>query len=509
MKKVTNSAGAIFIALIVAIVAIAAISLGISKISSVSVLNQLQLNQFDKARDLAYGGLEYVRGLNYYYQNNNKTFSEFYNALTSNGGVYDLGGDVGSFIVTISSYSTTSNVTSYTVSVVGVASAGYNYAKYQIPNSETISYTYSSPSVQKVPQTLMQASTINFSGNTYTGDSIFSAYSFNGGVVINGSLDYIGTGSACLVLKGSRIGLTDKTSHICSNTCIEISGGVVVYGTVKAQGDVNVSNGTVNGDIYAGGNVTISGGSTVNGVIYAAGSVTISNGYAKSDVRAKGDVAISSWSGHIEGNVYVHGTCTYTDRSLISGSIIALSEDEAPSVPTKCSGSSLPTYASQEENQTDPNNTKGSIKYTITGSTDITNTNYVFPSFTILNGGSKLCLDLSTPDSYINIFVNGSFAFNGTIQLMTSSTGGCKDASSYTLDQQKTYAKKIYMAVGGTTTFNSSAHLWIGTIFSQGDILGKSTLDVVGALYSNGTIDTGGGSSSIFVMSDYANLTWN
>ncbi len=460
--------GSVLIVVVAAIIILSALSLWMSTESSVSVLNQLELNKADTARNLAYSGVEYVKGLSYSYQSQNKTFSEFYNDLTSNSGTYAIGTNAGSFIVTVPSYSTSGSTTTYTVNVVGLTPSGFGQAKYQIPNALSLAYTYTAGVNPDVPQALYVANTINFSGNYYSGDSIFTTATFNGGQTIAGSLDYIASGSSCLLLNGggSTYGNTDRSSHICSTNCIVLSGWGTVYGTMTAQGDIDIQSGNVYGDIFSGGNVTINGNSTVHGNVNAVGSITI-------------------LSGQITGN-----------------------QTKLGSKPSTCVGYSLKDYVQLTPTQSAVNLGWVSSPYVITGSTNINDKTWIFPSFKMSNGGTYLCLDLSADNSYVNIFVNGDFSLSGQLQLKVSSSGQCVNASSYSLSDQKKYAKRIYMAVGGKTTFSSSAHNWVGTIFSQGDIKATSTMNVVGALYSKGTVNTGGGTSTYFVMSDYANTTW-
>ena len=462
--------GSIIILVVVAIIAIAGLSVGMSQMSSISTLNQLEFNQANNARNLAYSGVEYIKGLIYYEKSLNKSAANFLTDITASAGEYSLGTDKGSFVISIPTSSTTGNTVSFTVSSIGKSPSGAFHAEYQIPSSVSLSYTYTptTPVVNpNVPQVLNVASTMNFSGDSYYGDSTFNSATFNGGVKIYGSLNYIASGSSCLNLNagGSFVG-NASSSSICSTTCIAISGWTTVTGTVTAQGDVNIISGNVYGDVYSGGNVTIKGNSTVYGSVYATGNI-----------------------------------------SIISGKITG-TQNKLSSKPTNCKGYTLKDYVQQTPTQAAVNVGWINTPYMITGSTNMNDKSWVFPSFAMTNGGTKLCLDLSTANSYVNIFVNGNFQLAGTVQLKTTSNGSCADASSYSQTDLKTYAKRIYMAVGGTTKFEQSAQFWVGTIFSQKDITASSTLSIVGALYTKGAISTGGGTTSIFVMSDYANANW-
>lgn len=81
---------------IIAIIVIGALGVGMQQMSSSAFFNQLMFNQANQARNLAYSGVKYAKGLIYSYQALGKTFTQFKDDLTANSGVYDLGNNLGS-----------------------------------------------------------------------------------------------------------------------------------------------------------------------------------------------------------------------------------------------------------------------------------------------------------------------------------------------------------------------------------------------------------------------------
>ncbi|UJX39410.1 polymer-forming cytoskeletal protein [Desulfovibrio sp. JY] len=492
----------------------------------------------------ANAGLQFLNSVSESAENAQINFSKFTSQMGGTDVVTYTMPDNGTFSYQLGNLTTNGvNGTYQITNLIGTVQdandkSAYSYVIYGggKGDSNTISYTLPpSESPLTLPRNTGIAETLNFVGDKMTGNYMFSAYKFNGGVDINGSLDYIGAGD-CLDYNGGDLGLSDGTSHVCSNTCIILDGGHPVYGTVNAQTyvkiknvtmngdvhagtyvekssgqtmtgniyavtDVTISNGTLVGDIYAGGNVTISGG-TIDGSIYAVGNVDIGNATVKKEVISGGNVSGQQWRSWINGNVYYYGVFEpRPDSSRLGGSAIKVSTKPAtPTAPTECKSYELPDYKDRTPTQLDPTDDWG-IPYVIKGKSDIKDESWVFASVNLTKGG--LCLDLSDENSYINIFVNGNFKLTGILSLKTSSGGGCVSAASYSDSDLIAYAKRIYLEVGGNVTFNTDAHKWVGTIFAQGDIMGKSTTSVVGTLYSKGTIDLGGGSVAYAVDSDY------
>uniref|UniRef100_I2Q034 Integral membrane protein CcmA involved in cell shape determination n=1 Tax=Desulfovibrio sp. U5L TaxID=596152 RepID=I2Q034_9BACT len=575
MYRKKNGAGSTLIFAIAAIFVLSVLAVGIQKISSTSVVNELMFNQANQARNLAYSGLEYTKGLAYVYQNDStKKFEDFKTDLEKE---VNLGENVGSFIVSVSNDAAENNVTPYNVSVIGQTPSGPLQAKYQLPSPVGYIYTSKPISIQP-PLFLFAANKINFSGNKYTGDNIFSEYAFNGGATIDGSLDYVNPPTApgdppapplsCLLLKLTSVGLGDGTSHVCSSSCVTIDSNTKVTGTVYSQSYIDLKGGSIIGDVHASSYMNVSGNSSVTGNVYAVGDVSVDSGKVTGDIHSGGNVTVgcgASGKGFVVGKIYAVGNISICNASvsgqyekvnnpdsltsIFAGGDVSITKDKGtisgdvnyggsylsascancivkgsaklitdpaklpakPSAASSCSSYSLPVTYSRENPLPDPTD-KFSwypqyLIEVIKGSADKT-LEQVYTSITSNNSGFHICFDLSVPDSYVNLFVNGNFYTQGSILLKTTATGTCNAIDTYKMEDLKKYAKRIYVEVNGSTELTSDAHDWVGTILSNGNIKGSSTLDVVGALYSNGTIDTGGGSNSFFVMSDYAEENW-
>ncbi len=506
MKRAQS--GIAFLYVIGGLVVLSAIASAVTVMTPSSTITGMQENGFAQAYYAAVSGITYAKSLK------DASLSTLVGSTTD----FTIGDTKFALIVKSKSGTT------YPVQSIGTdVSAQTNYFIGSVdvtPVSGGSSDDPDIPDNPKVPHSAYYAQKIIFSGNSYTGNVVFKDYSMpNGGVVIDGSISYIPTGSSCLVLQGSRYGSQDGSSIICSNTCIKVEGNSNVYGTVNSQGDVSVDSGAVYGDIYSGGNVTVGCGNGgkgyVYGNIYAVGNVSVCNGSVTgknstlSKVNSGGNISIQAWNGRIYGDIYYYGSYSPNQDSgcLTGGTSHKLAAK--PTAPSTCTGYTLPTITQKTVTKNDPSTVLAynNTTYTIKGGT-IDNKDWIFPSINITNGGYHLCFDLSTDGTYANVFVNGSFDLAGTVQIKSSSSGNCVEVSSYSVDDQKKFAKRIYMEVGGSTTFEQSAHNWVGTLYSQGNITSTSTVNVIGAFYSNGTINTSGGSSSYFVASDYANKTW-
>lgn len=369
-----------------------------------------------------------------------------------------------SFVITYLAGKTTgySGTHQYTYLLYG-GDRGDSKTMHHVPN---VSKTFNPP------ETTYAFSTIAFSGTSYTGDYTMKSATFNGGVTIDGSLNYLG--EDCMVLRGSRIGKTDGSSHICSDGCVEIYGNVKVYGTITAKGNVYINSGTVYGDVYSGG-----------------------------------DVYITPWRGYIKknngnyGNLFVKGTTDATSLS-VEGEI-----NEISYVPDSCTNYSLPDHQVISPAQKDPDYSRK----TFYGTSIDDVTTYAFTDLST-NGGAKTCFDLSTPGTYINIFVSGNLDFESSIYIKTDSKTSCYDSSNlisssnYTDTKFLGAAKRIYMDVNGDSKFAGNGHAWVGTLFSNGTINSQGGFVSVGALYSNNSINLSGGSYSYFVISDYVKTFW-
>ncbi len=516
MKESNAKRGSIVVFFAIAIFVIAALSVGLSTTSSISTLNQLEFNQANSARNLAYSGLEYAKGLKAVYEND-KAFSDYRKAIEGQGqgqGQVSLGDDVGTFTISILNPTISGTTTTYSISVLGETPAGPFQARYQLADATPLTYEEKeekdAPGNPRVP-TSLAAPSIDLGGDTATGDFIASEYSFNGGVKVYGSIDYVNTEGDCLILTGNAFGKSDGSSHICSNTCIEIKTGTQpVYSEIFSQGDVIISNAqNIRADIHAGGDVKITNGNGVYGDIYATGNVVISNGTVEGDIHAGSDVWLSSWSAKVTGDIYVHGNYinSISDK-LMEGAVYY--NQPAPSAPSMCNSYALPEHevvpatAAFNLGWSAPNYGK----FTFFGSSDIDDHSYAYTSMSS-SGGTAICFDLSVPNTYINIFSGGNMNIGGDdLYVRTSTDTDCFDKGNLveTTDfAYSEYASRVYMDIRGDVSFNGGA-FWLGTIYA----LGTLTIEegIIGAAYSNEKLTMGGGSDYKFVASDYATKNW-
>lgn len=507
--KTPGPSGFSLILVILAVAALAGLSVGISQMSSISTLNQLEFNQANNARNLAFSGVEYVKGFIYYEKSLNKSAVDFLTDLKASAGEYSLGTDKGSFIISILSSSVAGNTVSFTVSSIGKSPSGAFQAVYEIPSSISLSYTYI-PSVTpvnpKVP-TAIAAASIGMSGDFYGDYVISDSYFFNGGANVYGSIDYTGTGKNsygdyCLHIVGTSVGQTvgadGITSHICSNTCVIIDGGITINANIYSKGNVTIENGTVNGEVHSGGKVTLTWSGHVNNDIYVSGS------------QNSGSVVVPQHSSLINGTIYY----------------------DQP-IPGSCSSYVLPTHekvvSSSAIDLIDSGGTTGQL--TFVGKSDISDYSYAYTSIKT-GGGTKICFDLSVPNTYINIFNSGNVVINGDVYVRTSTDTNCFDpanklTSINSFDSlvdvngvkvaKYTYASKVYMDVLGTVAFNGGSN-WFGTIYSNEDITPGGGSNFIGALYTNGSLNiktkngkisaSADGLNMKFVASDYATKYW-
>lgn len=95
------------------------------------------------------------------------------------------------------------------------------------------------------------------------------------------------------------------------------------YALFSSPGGISGANYmTVNGDVYAKGDLTLSNNSTVAGSVTSLGSVsTLNNSTIAGDVHAANNVTINNSSTTVLGNVYAGGNVTLTGR--VKGSVQA------------------------------------------------------------------------------------------------------------------------------------------------------------------------------------------
>lgn len=449
---------------IFAIIAVAAIASAIASITpntSVQLLNDIPQKQAFYA---AASGYNYLKALN----------KDQLDLIVSDGGSVTFTIDQSTktkFTAYVSAGVKTGSRYSYPVAVLGSSSdSSYLLGNLTdgVPGNSLP--PVKPPIVSSPPDTIYAKNTFNFSGSLYTGNYTMSSSTFNGGVVVDGSINYKGTD--CLSIRGNRVGKTDGTSIICADKCVTIDGNVSVYGTITTPGDVYINNGTVYGNIYSGG-----------------------------------DVYIRQWNGWVKkidgngGNVYAYGNISAADMS-IEGLRIDITEK-----PNACNDYTLPEHKVVSPGMPNPSY----ASYIFTGG-NIEDTSYAFTSLST-NGGAKTCFDLSVPNTYINIFISEDLNFNSSIYIKTDSRDCFNPSnkittSNYMSDKFINASKRIYMDVNGRSNFGGDGHAWVGTLYSRESIITQGGFISVGSLYSNDSININGGSYSYFTMSDYVTTYW-
>lgn len=299
------------------------------------------------------------------------------------------------------------------------------------------------------------------------GNVTTTSANLSGGSVITGSYSYIGTKSAtCLHITGGvSVGTTNSDNYVCSNSCVIIDGGATVNGNVYSQGDVTIAS-TVNGDIYSAGDVYLNWGSRVSGNIYLVGTVYKPQYY----------------TGYT-------GIVTHID-----------------SAPPQCISYALPAHKVVPSAQS----LTVTGKYTFFGSTNISDQTYAFTSI-YAQPGSKICLDLSTPGSYVNIFDSGPMTINGEVYVRTSPKTSCFDATNRVSNinfANFQAASRVYADIAGDVTFAGGSN-WFGTVYAAGNIYPGGGGSYIGAFYTNQNYNPyGTWSNTRFVLSDYVSTYW-
>ncbi|WP_022661386.1 bactofilin family protein [Paucidesulfovibrio longus] len=333
------------------------------------------------------------------------------------------------------------------------------------------------------------------------GDVITQSVTIRGGSSISGSLTFLGTSTCLSISGGARVGTLGENNTLCSLTCVVVKGGATVNGDLNAQGDVSINSGTVNGDIRSAGGVTNSNG-TVNGSIYAQDSVSIT-GTVHGDVYSGGDVFIG-WGGTVTGDIYCTGTAT--SPGGFRGSVTTGYDKAEIALPEICQSYTFPEHKTVASTQALVIN----ADKVFTGVADLGDTSNAYTSITS-SGWHKICFDLSTPGTYINIFCSGDMSFHGELYVRTSSSVPCFSASnrvSSTSFAEYAEASRVYMDVKGNVSFGGGVS-WFGTIYAGGDIRPGSGGSYIGGLYANGELNPGNSwFSSRFVASDYIGAFW-
>jgi len=521
-----GESGFAIIYIIISIVIVSIIGAAITRISSSSVLSEVELTQLNNARYLAESGIQYAQGLAASYKKQSKTIAETVTALNQNGGTVTVPG-AGTF--TLSAAQNGSNIL---VTSTGHAKSGL--ANHQLPLTVSIVYaSASNASTSDVLKGIYSGISANLSGGgTFDGSYATSQATVYGGVKITGSLTDLNTSSTCLnISNGVSVGTAGANTYVCSDTCVVISGGSIINGNVYSQGNVTINSGSqgpINGSIYSMGKVTITGGSTVNGNVYAQGDISVLGGSTvKGSIYSGGNV-ILDWPGSspdVTGDIYAVGTLSLPQWAIPSqfykGQFSKLSSSSSIPKPSLCSSYTLPPHETVPTTMSLPSFGWGTgqvATYTFYGKPDISDHSYSIPSFNV-PGGIKVCFDLSTPGTYINIFDSGNLNFNGVLYVRTSTSTNCFDNANQVFKARTDLAaaSRVYMDVRGSVNTGGGTG-WFGTIYAGGSIqLTGNHQDnpaicpvYAGALYTNQRFNPGGagGVDTIFVASDYVNKYW-
>lgn len=450
----TGEGGSTLLYAIGAILLLAAAGAAIVSMTSSSTLTKLEQQAGEKAFYNAQSGLNYILSMQRAYEANNSNFNTFLNAMGGNNTLmtYNLPGN-GQFTYNLVSNGSNGFNITYLLGVDkgSGSTARSSYLLYGGSSGNVVQYN----PVKSGDPPAIAANTADMSGN-YIGTVIANTVLVHGGSTLKGNINSLSTTNA-LTLAG---GVTWSGDSLCSNDGMSITGASVITGDINSHGAVSIVSSTVNGNIYATGNVTIDGGSTINGNIYTNGSVALNNGTINGDVYLNGSFSKASWvtyTGHIYANTKSPADC----------STITMPAHETPT-----SGTVL--------------NVSGD--YTFTGVTDINSHAYKFKSITV-SGGSRLCFDLSTANSYINLFVMNNIDIGGGVGFyVKTKAGNCFSASNLVSDltfAKADYASRVYMDVGGTVTIGGGSN-WFGTTYAVGNIYPGGGISVIGGLYSSG-----------------------
>lgn len=374
-----------------------------------------------------------------------------------------------SFTVSATYVSGTATVSAVGTSCTGAtaaasssASSALNLPAGSTPSPPPASQASSSPSLKG----LYASSSSSWMSGSTTANVTTTSRKISGGSVVGGSYIYLGTGSACLDIGGGVvIGTVGGNNYVCSNSCVTIGGGARINGDVYAQGDVTVSS-QVNGDIHSGGDVYLDWGATVNG-----------------DIHVNGQVHMPNYYNGFHGNV-----------------------STSSATPALCPTYTLPAHVTVPS--TAPLAVTGN--YTFLGSLDPEAKTYAFTSISS-TGGSKICFDLSTPNTTINIYNSGSMTINGDVYVRTSTATSCFAAANRVSNvnfANHAAASRVYADVAGTVSFAGGSN-WFGTVYAGGNIYPGGGGSYIGAFYTNQNFNPNQTwMYSRFVLSDYVLNYW-
>jgi len=555
--------GSTLLFVILAILAVGALAIGIQKISSVAVVNELMFNQTNQAKNLAYSGLEYKNGIVAYYtpmiNSSSKTTDDLCSALN---GTFDIGGGLGSF--TLSS-NCSGDVSSYKLSVTstGQTVSGPNQAKFQVSSTDTLTFT---------PTTT----------NTYDGKVIISSgdVTISGDAVITGDL-YVGSltvSQATITGNVTSLGTTNLyynqkiKGNLCSVGTVTMAQAATISGDLKSNSDVSLPNAnTVGGTIYSDKTVSMDNQSRVGGDIDATGNITLNYGITVvGSAYTKGALAMggggtpwtsgaepSAHGGTIMTNGYAGGALTMgygnsiwgngvtansapSGNGIYIGTPISNAAYPPPDTNKNVAPSGLPVSCTKYDNPklttfnpptspaglTATKKTFPTIGYeghpkdpiapgwygdATTGqysTIELLSGTYYFDSLT-LGYGTKLYLDVTSGD--ILIFVNGVTKIDTRIDGKKDKYGGV-----YIIYKGEEYpfssadislAAKVYLECHSAIELTYLSN-WFGTLFSSSTIQFDGANKIIGVYASLSSQAVSWSSSITYVQSNYAKNNW-
>ena len=540
----TGNRGSALLYVIGALLALGAVGAGIAVMSPSSMQSKLEQEAGARAYYNAQSGRNFIYAIAKSSSYNNVKVNDFMTRMgNGNSIIYKISNN-DQFDFTLSFSNITTNSVDYAISsLIGEVSDSENNTQYSYllygggrgsstvrtytpGNSNTNDPGGNDNTVGKYQLFTNQTLNVDTSGNIY-GNIFGGVIEFNGGSHVYGSVVQSSTTKALDII-GSYVGGTGQ--KICSNSTVTIDGGVTVVGTVYSRGTVDVTNGTVTGDIYADGTVTIDSNSTVNGNIYANGDVDIKNGKVVGTVYCTGDVTLARGSS-VSGDINAQGSVKLKNGSVggvihYKGTFSACSYctyggvDQSPASFTYVfdgtTDYTLPDHEHHAPNQT-PNSLNVAYvapdynaQYTFTAKSSLDDY-FSFENFTSV-GGSKICFDLSN-GGYITIFVSGTFNLQGDLYVKTVAGENCFQDSNKVnnlASSKYSYASKVYLDYSGTGAMAFAGNYnWFGTIYATGDINFSSGGTLIGAFYSSGgTVNVTGATKTQYIESDYVKAHW-
>lgn len=469
-----NVNGSTLIMAIVAIIVIGALGVGMQQMSASAVFNQLMFNQANQARNLAYSGVKYAKGIALNYKSKVE-IDEVVTILNTGGkyktGTYIVGDDIGSFTI----MATKIDSSNLTVTVEGDTPSGSFQSKYQLPVAVAVKF---SPIVKTNSDQIAMygAGAIALNSSSKVNGSIFSA----SGVQIANSAVVTGN------VKSYGAVILNSSSEVSGDICMKGNGtfnnGSHVGGDVRVIGDLTLNGGTVDGTIYVSGKITIQGNAKVHNV------------YAN-------EVYINSIE--LAGDVYSKTTINRT------GTMYHPYFDVSSKLPTGCDAPVLvPKDAEFTASKEVLIQDQSEYLFTAKNNNDQKYNSIDLKSIMLNNKNKTLKFDLSNGD--INILVTGDVTFNNSFSIVVSEDGknwsDPFDPKNIT-EKMKEYAKRIYLESHGTVSFNGASS-WVGTVYASQVNLNEGT-NVLGSVYSKSNQQNANKDTVItLVSSNFASIWW-